>query len=189
MSLHIDKGRFHVASGSRVSGRRADNCQPVHPACSAFCLRSHRAAVYAQWLAAVSGDGGDVRPGGLTGRGGRRLGGASQSVRALARVAVRCPVRTHAVAAAPVGTLDASLSGRRQSPVASRWNGRQAACGRFVPDRRGHRFTVGTVRGANPGAGAHRRGAAGREHRHHVAVAGLCRRCRYVPGVGVAGRR
>ncbi len=183
------KGRFHVAAGSRVSGRRADNCQPVHPACSAFCLRSHRAAVYAQWLAAVSGDGGDVRPGGLTGCGGRRLGGASQSIRALARVAVRCPVRAHAVAAETLGATDAAIGGRRQSFVGGRRGRCQTASGRVVPDRRGHRFALGALRRANPGAGADRRRAARGQHRHYLALAGLRRRGCHLPGLGLAGRR
>ena len=182
-------GRCYVASGSRVSRWCADDCQPVHSAGIALCLRSHRAAVYEKWLATVGGDGGDLRARRLIGGGGRRLGGASQSVRSLARVAVRGTVRADAAAASIGRAPDAPTGGGRQPTVGSRGRRCSSASRRFVPDRRRHGPALGTVCRADSRPVADRGGAARGKHRHHVAVAGLCRGCRHFPRRGVVAGR
>ena len=176
--LSPHSGRHYVASGPLFSRWRADDCQPVHSAGIALCLRSHRAAVFAQWLAAAGGDGPDLRARRLTGGGRRRLGGASQSVRSLARVAVRCAIRADAVAAAPRRAADPATGGGRRSSVGSGGRRCAATSRRLVLDRRRHRPALGTVRGTDSRAGADRCSAAGGQHRHYLAVAGLRRRCR-----------
>ncbi|MNU89683.1 hypothetical protein D3C71_795290 [compost metagenome] len=183
-------GNRHVAAGPRLSRWCADDCQPVHSAGIAVCLRPHRATLRQKRVAAAGGHGADLRAGRHVGGGGRRLGGATQSVRALAGAGVRGVVRSDAVAAATGRASDPATGGGGQSFVGGGGRRCTATSRCFAPDRRGHRPAVGAVRRADPGPAADRCGAARRQHSNHLFAAGVRRRCRHFPRAGlVAGRQ
>ncbi|MNX89696.1 hypothetical protein D3C86_1217170 [compost metagenome] len=178
-----------MAPDPRLSRWCADDCQPVHSAGAAVCLCPHRAAVHEEWFTAADGDGADVRAGRHAGGGGRRLGGAAQSVRALAGAGVRRAVRSDTDAAATGRAPDPAVGCGGQSFVGSGGCRCAAASRCFVPDRRSHGLAVGAMCRTDSRVAADRCGAARSKHSNHLVAAGVCRRCGDVPGVGVAAGR
>ena len=164
--------RTDDAARPRLSRRRADDPQPVHPAGAAVRVRARGSVVRAQRRADAARHGDHVRAGRDAGRGRRRLGGAREPVRPLRRA--RDPalfgVDTAVSALSPIGSRSRSVA-----PVRGcrnrRSGARRGAVDRPVAVARcGDRLALGAMRGPDPRLDADRRGAAGRKRADHVCL-------------------
>ncbi len=140
-----------------LSGRRADDPQPLRAAGAALRVRPQRAAVCPQHAAPAARHGGDVRRH-RDARGGRwGLGRAAQHRGPVHRPFRPRRARHHAALEARGGLLRAAVRRLRQSPVTGRGPQRGAFNRAVRAARRRARLPVGALCGTHPRPHPHRR--------------------------------
>ena len=171
--------RAHADRAARLSRRRADDPQPLHPAGAAVRVRPRRPAAS---RAAACRCCSAWRSRSRSSRRWRRSAAAGRCRRTSTAARSRCVL----LALFGLTLLFPQLSDRAHAPAGRA--GRTAVgtadgdgelrSGPSAAPRRRHRPAVGAVRGADPRPHADRRGAAGRERRHDACCCSPMRSAR-----------